>query len=86
MIFGSGDKPNTVTIYCQQVIDLPRKDPQITGYKTRYKLDDLLKANCTSEGSQPPANLTWYINGIPVEDRFIRHHRPTLYNEDNLVT
>ncbi|XP_030767903.1 uncharacterized protein LOC115891556 [Sitophilus oryzae] len=69
-----------------KVIDLPKKDPYITGLKTRYKPEDALKANCTSEGSHPPANLTWYINGIPVEEKFVHQHPPIMYNEDDLVT
>ncbi|KAL1491236.1 hypothetical protein ABEB36_011862 [Hypothenemus hampei] len=69
-----------------KVIDLPKKDPQIDGLKTRYKLEDVLKANCCSEGSYPAANLTWYINGIPVQEKFIWHLEPAIYNEDGLVT
>ncbi|XP_066138143.1 uncharacterized protein [Euwallacea fornicatus] len=69
-----------------KVIDIPKKDPHIDGLKTRYKHDEILKANCTSEGSKPAANLTWYINGIPVEEKFVEHHMPSLYNEDNLVS
>uniref|UniRef100_A0AAR5PMX2 Ig-like domain-containing protein n=2 Tax=Dendroctonus ponderosae TaxID=77166 RepID=A0AAR5PMX2_DENPD len=69
-----------------KVIDLPRKDPQINGLKTRYKLEETLKANCTSEGSHPAANLTWRINGKDVEEKFVRHQRPSIYNEDDLVT
>ncbi|XP_076269302.1 uncharacterized protein LOC143201953 [Rhynchophorus ferrugineus] len=69
-----------------KVVDLPKKDPFISGLKTRYKLDDILKANCTSEGSHPAANLTWYVNGVPVEEKYVHHQQPMLYNVDDLVS
>ncbi|XP_050309506.1 uncharacterized protein LOC126745611 [Anthonomus grandis grandis] len=69
-----------------RVVDLPRHDPQITGLKTRYRLDETIKANCTSQGSYPAANLTWYINGIPLEEKYVQRYEPLMYNEDELVS
>ncbi|XP_060518025.1 cell adhesion molecule 3-like isoform X2 [Cylas formicarius] len=69
-----------------KVVELPKKDPYITGLKTRYKLEDALKANCTSEGSDPAANLTWYVNGVPVEEKYVRHHKPAAYKDEKLVS
>ncbi|KAK6643105.1 hypothetical protein RUM43_004608 [Polyplax serrata] len=45
------------------VVDVPELDPVIEGVKRRYKVGDMLYANCTSGKSNPPANITWYING-----------------------
>ncbi|XP_037952001.1 fasciclin-3-like [Teleopsis dalmanni] len=41
---------------------LPKFDPLISGVKHSYKYGDFLLANCSSEWSNPPATLTWYIN------------------------
>lgn len=43
--------------------DVPDLDPVIEGVKRKYKVGDRLSANCTSGKSNPPANLTWFING-----------------------
>ncbi len=32
----------------------------------RYSIGEPLAVNCTAEESQPPVNLTWYINQEPV--------------------
>jgi hypothetical protein len=58
-----------------QVVDLPPNDPYISGMKTRYHHGEILKANCTSEHSNPAANLTWYINGMPAEQNHVRNFR-----------
>ncbi|RZB39828.1 uncharacterized protein BDFB_010564, partial [Asbolus verrucosus] len=57
-----------------QVVDLPPQDPYITGVKTRYHHGDILRANCTSEHSNPAVNLTWYINGMPAELSHVRNY------------
>ncbi len=48
------------------VIDLPDKQPSITGVNASYKAGDRIKATCTSWNGRPPANLTWFINAEPV--------------------
>lgn len=51
------------------VIDLPDDKPRITGVNENgYKIGDSIQATCTSWQSNPPANLTWFINGEPVSD------------------
>ncbi|XP_019880776.2 uncharacterized protein LOC109608695 isoform X2 [Aethina tumida] len=65
----SADQPNFSTgskTFYLQVVDLPKTDPQINGLKSRYKLDESIDANCTSFGSDPAVNITWYLNGIPL--------------------
>ncbi|XP_066581088.1 uncharacterized protein [Prorops nasuta] len=45
------------------VAELPGERPSIHGLKRKYRIDDVVRLNCTSARSRPPANLTWYING-----------------------
>ncbi|XP_058982812.1 uncharacterized protein LOC101896291 [Musca domestica] len=41
---------------------LPKFDPFISGLQHTYRYHDYIQLNCSSEGSNPPAALTWYIN------------------------
>ena len=41
----------------------PTEDPKIEGVSSTYSLGDYVSANCTSGKSNPPAVLTWHING-----------------------
>lgn len=61
-----------------EVVEVPRYDPVISGLKSRYRLEDILKAECTSKDSRPAANLTWLANGLPVDPAKIRRHHPHL--------
>lgn len=40
----------------------PGQDPIITGLMPSYSVGDYIDANCTSDQSNPPTELTWYIN------------------------
>lgn len=40
----------------------PNQDPIITGLMQSYAIGDYIDANCTSDQSNPPSDLTWYIN------------------------
>ncbi|XP_046679162.1 uncharacterized protein LOC124366609 [Homalodisca vitripennis] len=40
--------------------------PAVMTEKSRYNMGEKIRANCTSQGGYPPANLTWYINGQKV--------------------
>ncbi|XP_054083322.1 uncharacterized protein LOC105211511 isoform X2 [Zeugodacus cucurbitae] len=55
---------------------VPGKDPIITGIKSRYRVGDIVRGNCTSRHSKPAANLTWTINGRETNPSHIRHHKP----------
>ena len=48
------------------ITDLPDKKPRITGVSAKSSVGDLVTATCTSWQSNPPANLSWFINGEPV--------------------
>ena len=46
--------------------DLPDDHPRITGVHEQYEPGEGITATCTSWHSNPPANLSWFINGEPV--------------------
>ncbi|KAJ4449961.1 hypothetical protein ANN_01368 [Periplaneta americana] len=47
----------------------PSEDPMIEGILSTYMIGDYVTANCTSGKSNPPAVLTWQINGIQDDAR-----------------
>jgi len=62
----SGEAPLFQTAKHQtflSIVDLPDNGPAITGTLPRYKVGDMISANCTSHNSIPAAKLNWYING-----------------------
>ncbi|XP_053958447.1 uncharacterized protein LOC128863348 [Anastrepha ludens] len=59
-----------------EVVEVPGKDPIITGIRPRYRVGDIVRGNCTSRHSKPAANLTWTINGRETNPSHIRHHKP----------
>lgn len=61
-----------------QVVDLPVEDPIIDGLKVKYRIGEVLKANCTSGESTPATNLTWFVNGRRTDEQKAYHqHRIT---------
>lgn len=44
------------------ISEVPVSQPSIHGIKNRYKIGEIVRANCTSKYSKPAANLTWTIN------------------------
>ena len=44
--------------------------PVIHGIRPRYKVNDIIRGNCTSKYSRPAANLTWTINDVTVSKIF----------------
>jgi hypothetical protein len=44
----------------------PAEDPMIEGVLSAYSVGDYVTANCTSGKSNPPAALSWQINGVKV--------------------
>ena len=46
--------------------DLPDDHPRITGVNEQYEPGEGITATCTAWHSNPPANLSWFINGEPV--------------------
>ncbi|XP_073984408.1 uncharacterized protein isoform X2 [Rhodnius prolixus] len=50
------------------VTEEPASLPDLSVEKGKYSLGEKIRANCTSQGGYPPANLTWYINGKEVKE------------------
>lgn len=74
----SADAPSFFTIAATstlQVVEVPKEGPIIKGLKSRYRLNETLKAECTSIRSHPAANLTWFVNDYPVDPVHIRRSR-----------
>ncbi|KAL0109993.1 hypothetical protein PUN28_013559 [Cardiocondyla obscurior] len=73
------------------VIALPEEEPIIRDRsmergKQRYQTGDVVRFNCTSKKSKPPATLSWFINGDPVDPQFLRHHPVVVDERDGLET
>lgn len=58
-------------IFLLSLSEIPLHPPVIIGVRAKYKLGELLTANCSSGRSYPPANLTWFINGEMVSHFFL---------------
>ncbi|KAL6443942.1 hypothetical protein ACFW04_001729 [Cataglyphis niger] len=70
----SGDSPSftTLMVYSyMHVASLPDGEPQLLVEKKRYAVGDIVRGNCTVPSGNPPANVTWTVNGIPVNSSFI---------------
>ncbi|KAF4517350.1 hypothetical protein B566_EDAN011737, partial [Ephemera danica] len=57
--------------------ELPEGKPEISSEKRRYAVGDTLRMNCTTAKSTPPANVTWWINGIRVKAPVAPAHEMT---------
>ncbi|KAJ8688279.1 hypothetical protein QAD02_024074, partial [Eretmocerus hayati] len=57
------------------VVVLPDRGPTITGGKSKYQTGDVVRVNCTSAPSKPPAMLMWYVNEEPVDKKYLRGPR-----------
>lgn len=67
------------------VIDLPDKRPTIKNVNEKYEVGDAVAATCTSWNSQPAANLSWFINGEPAREAYLRKYR-LMENFDGTIT
>ncbi|XP_018370295.1 PREDICTED: uncharacterized protein LOC108765903 isoform X2 [Trachymyrmex cornetzi] len=70
----SGDSPSFNTVMVSgymHVASLPDGDPQLRVEKMQYAVGDTVRGNCTVPSGNPPANVTWTVNGISVNSSFI---------------
>ncbi|XP_060518422.1 uncharacterized protein LOC132697148 [Cylas formicarius] len=66
------------------VVQLPEHPPEISVRGEPFDYGDILRANCSSYRSRPPADLTLILNGITVnqtEPLALRKLRPTDYSD-----
>ncbi|CAG9784998.1 unnamed protein product [Diatraea saccharalis] len=84
----SADAPFFHTVYksaFMRVVELPDSQPKVQAQKSWYSIGDMLRANCTSPPADPPANLTWLLNGqevkgldIPVNEAPYARRKPVI--------
>uniref|UniRef100_A0A146LXC9 Ig-like domain-containing protein n=1 Tax=Lygus hesperus TaxID=30085 RepID=A0A146LXC9_LYGHE len=70
----SSDAPNfhtEVVSAHMHVVHMLESDPVVRLEKSRYSVGDVLRGNCTSPASNPPANVTWLINGNKINASYI---------------
>lgn len=53
------------------VASLPKGDPEVNVEKLRYAVGDTVRSNCTVPSGNPPANITWSVNGNQVNSSFV---------------
>ncbi|XP_034195108.1 uncharacterized protein LOC117611268 [Osmia lignaria lignaria] len=68
------------------VVVLPDEGPRITGGRSRYKVGEVVRMNCTSAPSKPAALLTWFINGDPADSQYLKGPHITAVDEKGLET
>lgn len=77
----SADAPSFATSMKEDrlvVVDIrdSSRGPNIGGLQDRYRLGDVLRANCTSEPSHPPANVTIYVDDKTyISDEHVKHYK-----------
>ncbi|XP_052751331.1 uncharacterized protein LOC113514039 [Galleria mellonella] len=57
------------------VVELPPEKPTIKAEKGWYASGDSLRAMCTSPPADPPANLTWLLNGRDIQGKPVIQQR-----------
>ncbi|XP_047020595.1 cell adhesion molecule 3-like [Helicoverpa zea] len=57
------------------VVELPPEKPTIKAEKGWYASGDSLRAQCSSPPADPPANLTWLLNGRDIQGKPIIQQR-----------
>ncbi|XP_065351107.1 uncharacterized protein LOC135946710 [Cloeon dipterum] len=71
------------------VVEFPEGRPELSPEKRRYAVGEVLRANCTTAPSTPPANVTWWLNGQRVNESWVRAFTPekaSIPNEPSVST
>ncbi|XP_011685160.1 PREDICTED: uncharacterized protein LOC105448340 isoform X1 [Wasmannia auropunctata] len=72
----SGDSPSFNTVMVSgymHVASLPIDKPQLWVEKMQYAVGDTVRGNCSVPSGNPPANVTWTVNGRPVNSSFVKN-------------
>lgn len=59
------------------VVDLPEDGPNIDTPRKQYQVGETADLMCTARPSNPPTQLSWYINGEPANDAYLRRYTGT---------
>lgn len=73
-------------LYSILISALPEEGPRISGGHPRYQMGDTVNVNCTSGRSKPATNLSWFINGDPVDPSFIKRYQKMYTGREGLET
>ena len=76
-------EPGVCLVHAQNFINafsfftsaVPKRDPYIEGNKHKYSPGEVVELNCTSNSSDPEADLFWYINALPVSKHNIQVYK-----------
>ncbi|XP_011634752.2 uncharacterized protein LOC105425611 [Pogonomyrmex barbatus] len=68
------------------VASLPNGDPVLRVEKTRYAVGDTVRGNCTVPSGNPPANVTWTVNGVPVKSSNVTNVTDTVSDNQQYMT
>lgn len=49
------------------VVETEERKPTMSNVRSKYVVGERLQATCTSGGSRPAANLTWFLNGEKIK-------------------
>jgi len=59
------------------VVDLPEDGPTIETPRKQYQVGETADLMCIAQTSNPATNLSWYINGEPANDVYLRRYSST---------
>ncbi|XP_011865479.1 PREDICTED: uncharacterized protein LOC105560730 isoform X2 [Vollenhovia emeryi] len=85
----SGDSPSFNTVMVSgymHVASLPNGRPLLRIEKMRYAVGDTVRGNCTVPSGNPPANVTWTVNGTPVNSSTIKFINETVGDNQQHMT
>nr|XP_031837735.1 uncharacterized protein LOC116429205 isoform X1 [Nomia melanderi] len=85
----SGDSPsfNTVVVFgYMHVASLPNGEPEVKVEKQRYAVGDTVRGNCTVPSGNPPANVSWTVNGVKVNASFTMNLTDKIGDNQQLMT
>ncbi|KAF6210870.1 hypothetical protein GE061_013981 [Apolygus lucorum] len=77
----SADAPSFQTAPASRtitVVEPPRGKLIMSGLKSKYRLGDVIVANCTAPGSKPAANISWSINNRIAERKHVTQRQRIL--------
>ncbi|XP_033214459.1 uncharacterized protein LOC117171339 isoform X2 [Belonocnema kinseyi] len=90
----STDAPTFYTKYefgHLQVARLPKGNLTVRMEKRRYAVGDTVRGNCTAPAGSPPANITWTVNGLPINashitNKYVSRNRTADSRQQTIAT